>query len=313
MQQTTSDHTAIPWALDELLDIGTHQLHVRVTPATDSGLPPIVFEHGHGSAGATLGPVIRRLRGQAQVLVYDRAGTGRSERGPTPRTGERIAADLDAILTALEARGVLAGPYVLTGHSIGAIHIRMFADRSPERVAGLAFLDPTVEGLLEGARASMRPLHRVLVANDAIPLLRMGGLFARSGLMARAIRQRQRDPRRALPPEIAEAMLARTHSRYATHAQIDEMRQIQPTIDTVAALPIPNVPTTVVTGLKTGGRETERSAQIKLSRHAWLADRFADAEHIVLDDVGHNVHVLAPDAAADALARLCQRAGHWDR
>ena len=39
------------------------------------------------------------------------------------------------------------GPYMLVGHSLGALLVRAFAQRFPEEVAGLVLVDPAAEGI----------------------------------------------------------------------------------------------------------------------------------------------------------------------
>ena len=71
------------------------------------------------------------------MCVYDRAGYGSSESAPgTPRPDD-VTSDLHSLL---QAAGVPA-PYVLAGHSSGAIYARMYADAYPEEVVGVALLD----------------------------------------------------------------------------------------------------------------------------------------------------------------------------
>ncbi len=74
-----------------------------------------------------------------RTCVYDRAGLGESERGPTPRTSQMNA---ETLHTLLHNAGV-AGPYVLVAHSLGGWNIRLFAGRYPQEVVGMVFVDAT--------------------------------------------------------------------------------------------------------------------------------------------------------------------------
>jgi pimeloyl-ACP methyl ester carboxylesterase len=76
-----------------------------------------------------------------RTCSYDRAGYGFSELGTDlPRDTEHDVSDLHALLHASGERG----PYVLVGHSDGGHIIGAFADRFPNEVAGLVFLDAAV-------------------------------------------------------------------------------------------------------------------------------------------------------------------------
>ena len=54
-----------------------------------------------------------------------------------PRTSRDIVDDLHGLLQAAQ----VAPPYVLVGHSIAGLHLRVYAQRFPHDVAGLVLLD----------------------------------------------------------------------------------------------------------------------------------------------------------------------------
>ena len=88
-----------------------------------------------------------------RVCAYDRPGTvarlqdnvrpSRSDPVPQPRTAPEAVADLH---TLLHAAGV-PGPYVLVGHSLGGLFVRLYASTYPEDVVGLILVDPYSERL----------------------------------------------------------------------------------------------------------------------------------------------------------------------
>jgi pimeloyl-ACP methyl ester carboxylesterase len=121
-----------------LVDIGGRNLHLAVR---GSGSPTIVIEAGMGEPPIESGSwnaVVEELSKSNRVVLYDRAGLGRSDPAPKlPRTGADVAADLEALL----AKAAVPGPYLLVGHSYGGIHLRMFASRFPDKVAGMVLVD----------------------------------------------------------------------------------------------------------------------------------------------------------------------------
>ena len=101
-----------------------------------SGTPTLVLEAGMGSDSATWSPVHDELAGISRTCAYDRTGRGRSDGGS--------AGDLAGMSSELAALLAAAGespPYVLVGHSLGAVIGRVHASRHPVDVAGLVLVD----------------------------------------------------------------------------------------------------------------------------------------------------------------------------
>jgi pimeloyl-ACP methyl ester carboxylesterase len=79
-----------------------------------------------------------------------------SEPGPKPRTAKQIANELRA---ALQKTGVKP-PYVLVGHSLGGVYIRVFADMYPKDVIGMVLIDPSQEAFNDWARINLSDLRK---------------------------------------------------------------------------------------------------------------------------------------------------------
>jgi len=76
----------------------------------------------------------------ARVVVYDRAGLGRSlplARPSVSVTAGGVAAALHALLN----KAGVAPPFILVGHSLGGLYVQMFARRYPNEVAGVILID----------------------------------------------------------------------------------------------------------------------------------------------------------------------------
>lgn len=122
------------------------------------GGPTIILESGYhnssdpwSNSDATapaIGPaVLTALAADHRVCAYDRPGTlrypdppsitDRSSPVPMPRTARDVVQDLHALLAAAH----LPGPYVLVGHSLGGLFIRLYAQTYPAQVRALAFVD----------------------------------------------------------------------------------------------------------------------------------------------------------------------------
>jgi pimeloyl-ACP methyl ester carboxylesterase len=71
------------------------------------------------------------------VCAFDRAGRGKSDPAPTPRTSNDMVADLHALL----ANAGITGPYILVGNSLGGFNARMYTHKYPDEVVGLVLVD----------------------------------------------------------------------------------------------------------------------------------------------------------------------------
>ncbi len=122
----------------KMIDIGTHHLHLY---SLGEGTPVVVLENGAGENVLSWWSVQSEIAKFTQVVSYDRSGLGWSERGSVPRTGANVVQELHQVLTTAR----LPPPYILVGHSMGGVHIRMFRQAYPELVAGMVMVDSSHE------------------------------------------------------------------------------------------------------------------------------------------------------------------------
>lgn len=98
-------------------------MHIR---CMGTGTPPVVFDAS--------GPKVATI---TRAWAYDRAGWGWSEPSTDPRTAERLAAELAALL---DAAGV-ESPRIFVGASTGGLIVEYLARSRPDGVAGLVLVD----------------------------------------------------------------------------------------------------------------------------------------------------------------------------
>ncbi|HEY0163796.1 MAG TPA: alpha/beta hydrolase, partial [Sphingomicrobium sp.] len=111
------------------------------------GPTTVLFDSGASdwsSIWALVQPAVAR---RSTACTYDRAGLGRSDPAPEPRTPTAIVEDMHELIRAAG----LTRPLVLVGHSLGGFNVKLYAATYPEDVSGLVLVDPSEERA--GARA----------------------------------------------------------------------------------------------------------------------------------------------------------------
>ena len=121
----------------EMVDVGGRRMHL-ICEGPRTAAPTVLFEAGAFGFSADWGAIQQKVVAQGmRACAYDRAGMGLSDPGPNPRDGLAIVGDLETLLKAAHEDG----PFILVGHSMGGLYIRLFAVRNPDKVAGLVFVD----------------------------------------------------------------------------------------------------------------------------------------------------------------------------
>jgi pimeloyl-ACP methyl ester carboxylesterase len=119
----------------QLVDVGGYRLHIN---CTGTGSPTVVIDAGLGDWSTTWGGYVQpEVAKTTRVCTYDRAGMGWSEAGPLPRDAAQFAKELHTLLQ----NANIPGPYVMVGHSLGGLPVRLFTDMYPSEVAGVVLID----------------------------------------------------------------------------------------------------------------------------------------------------------------------------
>ncbi|MCO6451480.1 MAG: alpha/beta hydrolase [Caldilineales bacterium] len=128
-----ADAKAYP-APGQLVDVGGYHLHINCTGA---GSPSVVIEAGLADWSTGWEFVQQEVSKSTRVCTYDRAGWGWSDPGPLPRDAAHFAQELH---TLLQNAGI-PGPYVMAGHSLGGLVVRVFAHDYASEVTGVVLID----------------------------------------------------------------------------------------------------------------------------------------------------------------------------
>jgi len=123
----------------KLVDIGNGQrLNVY---CVGTGSPVVVFDSGLGDSTISWALVQPAIAKKTTACSFDRAGMGYSDAIRRPSTALNQSEDLHALLQAAH----LKPPYVLVGHSMAGMNVRVYADKYPDEVAGLVIVDGSHE------------------------------------------------------------------------------------------------------------------------------------------------------------------------
>jgi pimeloyl-ACP methyl ester carboxylesterase len=149
--------------LGRLVDVGGRRLHVH---CTGKG-PTVLLIPGAGAFSFDWSLVRAKAEGSFRVCSADRAGFAWSDPPAGDVSAAGVAADLRAALRGAGERA----PYVVVGHSYGAIYARVLQQRWPDEVAGMVLVDPSHEDMLLAVgrmgSKTMRVVKPRLYASDA--------------------------------------------------------------------------------------------------------------------------------------------------
>jgi len=133
---------------DKYFDLGGYRLHALMA---GQGKPAVVFEAGMGDDSTVWEKVQPAISKTTRTIAYDRPWRGKSDPAPHFLDLNEMADELHRGL----AKAQLSPPYILVGHSMGGMIVRVFAHRYPKETAGMVLVDPADENLDDRLHAKM--------------------------------------------------------------------------------------------------------------------------------------------------------------
>jgi pimeloyl-ACP methyl ester carboxylesterase len=276
-----------------------------------SGSPAVVILPGGGTVGLDYLNVQERAAKLSTSVVYDRAGTGWSDRVGLPRTSADVTDELRAVLRA----AAVPAPYLLAGHSLGGLYARHYATRFPGEVAALLLMEPAHEDYNAYMPRELNDLRAAWDPDQALPDELPDELigFYRD-LLAQELAdwpEQVRGPliERHVSPEWLRVGFAEAKNPDQLY---DEMRH---------AGPMPDVPLIVLTA--TGIDAFKRAVLVgesdellreenegKRRLYTALAGSVPRGENRVIEGAGHaSIHWSHPGAVVQAIQDLLGRIG----
>jgi pimeloyl-ACP methyl ester carboxylesterase len=258
-----------------LVQVGDHRLHLD---CRGHGSPAVIFDSGLGSSSldwARVQPDVARV---TRACVYDRAGDGWSDPGPSPRDSVTISRELAELLQ----HGGVAPPYVLVGHSFGGLNVRLFASEHPDLTAGLVLIDSSHEQQFRrfeeaGLQDAAPRAGEIVIGNPAVvPANLPDDLQA----LARSFTLRA-------------AFVATLRSELGNlRLSADELR---------AADPLPDVPLIVISHRVRMEGTSVRRDKLWLDMQQELATRTSRAQLVMADTTDHYVQLSEPGVVVQAI------------
>lgn len=117
------------------INIGTHSLQCI---SCLKGSPTVVLDVGFSETYETWMPLLNKLSEKVSVFAYNRAGYKGSESGPFPRDSKQTVNELNKLLETAKVEE----PYIIVGHSLGAMNMELFIATYPEKIKGAVLIDP---------------------------------------------------------------------------------------------------------------------------------------------------------------------------
>lgn len=274
--------------------------------------PVVVFESGLGGGTLEWGAVATALVDRAIVFRHDRPGLGWS--GPRHPAVLASRPERFAIGAACELRRLLQhlrlpAPYVLVGHSLGAVHVRVFANLFPEDVAGVVLVDPSHEDQFAVfARLGMWIRAQYWCARLLLATGRPGVALLRR-LLLRGYAAECQTPPSPFARSVLDQLDAVWHRPGVLAALVNEMAGLMPSLEQVRATnaraPFPSVPLRVISQ----GRPPHSGSMKKMlphwqGMHAGLCQLSPDSAHIIAARSGHLIPLDEPELVANAVKSI---------
>jgi len=302
---TAEDYIQFP-APGQRVDVGGFSLHIY---CTGEGGPTIVVDTGMGDFSTGWQGIQPEVSKSVRICTYDRAGYGWSDPSPHPRTAAQMANELHQLLTNSE----IEPPYILVGHSMGGLTVRMFASQYPGEIAGMILVDASHEDQLERL-----PPEYLSINDQQEAYFNALGFMSRFGIM-RLVGESPKGESLAppqvmkMPKDIQPLYLAlMSHPSYF-ETSLAELRAFPETTAQVRAIgSLGDLPLTVLTAdsiddaiLRSVGQDEEFStAQLQQSLYELqveLAELSTNSTHIIVKDSTHAIPLDKPDVVIQAI------------
>jgi len=283
-------------ARGQRVDVGGYRLHIS---CIGDGSPTVVLDAGQGGFSLDWSLIQPELATTTRVCAYDRAGYGWSDPSPQPRTPRQIAEELHTLL----GNAGIEGPYVLVGHSAGGKHVRLYATRHPQDVAGMVLVDARTEYVdanrspeaLAAEHKQQRRFQRTICVAARIGLVRpfWAALWPKVWPATQNLSAETR----------AEIGVLQARSQQIKTVLREDAFLAQDNSQLNSAAPFGNVPLIVLAAGQSVEQDTLwQDAQEQLARDS------SNAKLTIASGSGHYIHWEQPTLVVDAIRQVVEAA-----
>lgn len=278
----------LPGQTSRLVDVGGRRVRVVTGGA---GEPSVFFDAALGTPLEEWALVAPSTSRQFHVVLWDRPGLGRSDAGSVV-TGEPLVSSIAELLAV-----TCAGPAVVVGHSLGALHVLCVSLAHPELVAGLVLVEPSHPQQNSRLDHAHDPALTVAVALGKLPGAVTGGL---GRLVAAAGAVLPLDQRTRATTALAPLVGRRLSAVADEHACTPSLFSYA--TDLLDGSSLGDLPVEVLTGGNNLADDAAARSEWR-AMHAELAGLSSRGIHRIVD-CGHDVPLAAPEAIREAIERV---------
>ncbi|MEM9089799.1 MAG: alpha/beta hydrolase [Cyanobacteria bacterium P01_F01_bin.53] len=287
----------------QLIDIGGFRLHLN---CMGQGTPTVVMDAGGAAPAITWGLVPAEIAKFTRVCTYDRAGLGWSE--PNPRISRTSQQSVDELRLLLTKAGIKP-PYILVGHSLGGVNMRLYASQYPADVVGLVLVDSSHENQMTSEmwkRVTMQSwLYQIFRIVSQVGVLRLIGEMNLLPMLEDIKRDIQKYP-------LAVQALFDTFKSFCYRScywatASSELANIKKSFEDVQ--PVTSLGSLPLIVLSQGSKDSKVSDE---RRQRWaslqldLTKLSSHSQHIIAENSGHFVQLDQPELVVSALQQLIE-------
>jgi len=249
-----------------LIEVDGHQHHLA---CMGTGTPTVILEEGAGGGSLNWTWIQRKVAATTRVCSYDRPGYGWSNPSDTPRDGDTVGRELDALLRSASEKG----PFIVVGHSLGGAYVRMFAAQQRDNVVGLVLVDATNPSALTTMReVGLPPIEKGAVSSFVASSKILWQIADHVGL----IRITRDIDLNDFPPDAVPAMQAFLLSPERARTAVRELDFVSDTLRQIGALSgLGSMPVVVISSDRWIDKDPDTAARRaewnKKQQRNWLA------------------------------------------